>query len=464
MRAFLTRLLILIFILGLILAPAYLSALADVQRAESDLAAGRPLDAVAPLEHASLFIFWRVDLTERAGRAAFAGGDMPAAARILSQAESLSADGWRDLGAAHFEMGRYEASIQALQHGLEIYKDSSPLHRQLALTFHAQGNFQSEMDALKNYLAIDQSEAAAHQRLGFLLSIYEPDAAYEELNAAIQLDADYEPSAQTMVSALNLASIQSNESDRLVAIGRGLGLVSEWQLAQDAFQRASVADGENAQAWAWLGEANQHLGQEGGEELARAVRLDPFDASVRALYGLYWKRQDEPQKALAQFQWAAAIEQENPAYQAALADAFTFASDLPSALATHLRAIELAPTDSTYWRLLAMFSAQYTYRVTEFGIPAAQKALTFAPNEAASYDLLGWTYLAAELTSTAELNLLKAVELDEGYAPAYLHLGMLYLGTNEMEKARVNLLRAQELDPNGAQGQAAAKLLKLYFP
>ena len=165
-----------------------------------------------------------------------------------------------------------------------------------------------------------------------------------------------------------------------------------------------------------------------------------------------------------QFQWAAAIEQDNPAYQAALADAFTFAADLPSALATYLHAVELAPNEAAYWRLLAVFSAQYSYRVTEFGIPAAQKAVTFAPNEAASYDLLGWTYLAADLPATAESNFQKALELDENYAPAYLHLGMAYLESNEMEKARAHLLRAQELDPNGAQGQAAAKLLELYFP
>jgi len=464
MRALLFRLLILFLILGLILAPAYFSALDEIRRAESDLAAGRPLDAVAPLEHASLLLFWRADLSERAGRAAFAGNDFSAAARILSQAESLSADGWRELGAANFELERYDESARALQRGLEEHKTDAALHRQLALTYNAQNDFQAEMGALKNYLALDESEAAAHYRLGLLLSVYDPDSAYKELQAAAQRDTAYEPSAQTMISALNLSSIQKDEADRLVAIGRGLGLVSEWQLAREAFQRAANADGENAQAWAWLGEANQHIGQNGSEELAKAVRLNPFDASVRALYGLYWKRMDDPQKALAQFQWAAAIEQENPAYQAALADAFTFASDLPSALNTYLHAIELAPNEVTYWRLLAVFSAQYSYRVTEFGIPAAQKALTFAPDEAASYDLLGWAYLAADLPVTAELNLLQSLALDENYASAYLHLGMVYLETNEMEKARAHLLRARELDPHGAQGQAAAKLLELYFP
>lgn len=464
MRAFLARLLILFVILGLIFAPVYFSALDEIHRAESDLAAGRPLEAVAPLEHASLLLFWRGDLTERAGRAAFAGGDMPAAARLLSRPASLSDGGWRDLGAAYFKLERYEDSAQALQRGLKFYEDSASIHRQLALTFNAQGDFQSEMSALKNYLALDDGEAAAHHRLGLLLAVYEPDAAYSELNAARQLDINYEPTAQTLISALNIASIQTNEAGRFIVIGRGLGLIGEWRLAREAFQRASEADGKSAQAWAWLGEANQRLGRDGGEELAQAVRLDSFDASIRALYGLYWKRMDEPQKALAQFQWAAAIEPENPAYQAALADAFTFASDLPSALATYLHATELAPNEIVYWKLLATFSAQYSYRVTEFGIPAAQKALTLAPDEAESYDLLGWTFLAAQLPTTAELNFRKALELDENFAPAYLHLAMLYLEANEMEMARVSLLRAQELDPNGSQGQAAAKLMELYFP
>jgi Flp pilus assembly protein TadD len=182
------------------------------------------------------------------------------------------------------------------------------------------------------------------------------------------------------------------------------------------------------------------------------------------LYGLYWKRMNDPQKALAQFQWAAAIEPKNPAFLAALGDAYAFAGDLPPALVAYQRATELAPADATYWRTLALFSGQYSFQVEQVGIPAAQQVLELRPDEAASFDLLGWTYLAANNTELAEENLLAALRLDPDYAPAHLHLGIAYIQMNKMEAAREHLLRAQALDPDGIDGQSATQLLALYFP
>jgi tetratricopeptide (TPR) repeat protein len=464
MRTLLSRLLILLALLGLIAAPVLFSAQADIRRADSALANARPLDATADYEHASLFLFWRADLKERAGRAAFAGGDVFNAGRLLSQADSLSVEGWRDLGAAYFQLERFEDSARAYQRGVEAHGTDASLYRGLALARNAQGDLESEAAALQNYVALDDSDAAIRHRLGLLLSIFDPENALAELTASATLDEAYDPEAQTMRSALNLASIESDEADRLIAIGRGLGLVSEWQLAREAFRRASLADGKNAEAWAWLGEADQHLGQDGSEALERAVALNPFSANVRALSGLYWKRQNEPQKALAQFQWAAAIEPQNPAFQAALGDAYVFAGDLPSALAAYIHTAELAPTEVSYWRMLAIFSAQYSFQVQEVGIPAAQQALALAPDEASSYDLLGWTHLAANITGLAEGNLKAALRLDPDYVPAHLHLGMTYLQINRLEDARLHLFQAQRLAPESTEGQQAAQLLQLYFP
>ncbi len=464
MRPLLCRTFILLALLGLIAAPALFSARADIRRADSALASGNPLDAAADLEHAATLLFWRADLMERAGRAYFAGGDVEEAIRLLRSVKGLSVDGWRELGEAYRRIGLLEESARAFQRGLEVHGAQASLYRGLALTYNAQGDLEAETSAFRNYVALDGTEAAARHRLGLLLAVYDPEQSLAELMASADLDEEYDPVVQTMRSALNLAFIQTDESRRMVVIGRGLGLAQEWQLAREAFQRAVAADEKNAEAWAWLGEANQHLGQDGSEELERAVALGPFSARVRALYGLYWKRRDEPQKALAQFQWAAVIEPENPAYIAALGDAYAFAGDLPSALAAYTRAAELAPTDAAYWRMLAVFCGEYHYQAEEVGVPASQQVLALAPDAASSYDLLGWTYLAAGIHDLAEENLLAALRLDPDYAPAHLHLGMAYLEMGRPEAARVHLLEAQALDPQGPDGLTAGKLLALYFP
>jgi hypothetical protein len=54
--------------------------------------------------------------------------------------------------------------------------------------------------------------------------------------ASAKLDEAYDPAAQTMRSALNLSSLETDEASRLVVVGRGLGLVQEWLLAREAYQ------------------------------------------------------------------------------------------------------------------------------------------------------------------------------------------------------------------------------------
>ena len=464
MRSFLSRLFILFAVIGLIAVPVLLSADAELRRGEAALAAGRSRDAAADFEHAARILFWRVDLWERAGRAAFAGGDFEQAIRLLESSPTLSVDGWKELGEAYYQLDRFEESANAYQRGLKIHGPSAPLYRGLALAFNAQKDLESEASALQNYVALMDTEAAAYYRLGMLLSIFDPDHALTELKAASKLNADYDPAVETMRSTLNLASLEKDDAHRLVVIGRGLGLVQEWPLAREAFQRAAAADAKYAEAWAWLGEAKQHLGQGGLDELKRAETLDPFSANIRALFGLYWKRAEEPMQALAEFQWAVIIDPQNPAFQAALGDAYVQTSNLPPALAAYQRATELAPKDATYWRLLAGFCAQYTYQVAEVGVPAAQKVLMLIPEEAASYDLLGWMYLMANVPDLAEGNFLRALSLDPYFAPAHLHLGELYLQLGKMDSAREHLVQAQTLDPQGEDGALAAHLLSQYFP
>ena len=280
MRPYYYKIIILLLLPGLIALPVFFSARADIQRAEAALAEGRRLEAVADLEHAATILFWRDDLRERAGQAAFYGGDFYEAVRLLAQVENLSVNGWANLGEAYYQLGRYNESADAFQRGLAMHGPSVRLYRGQVLVFDAQGNFEAEIEALINYISVDNKDAAIHHRLGLLLSIFAPEDALTELMTSAKLDEAYDPAVQSMRSALNLAGIQTDESERMVMVGRGLGLVQEWQLAREAFQRAVNADESNADAWAWLGEAMQHLGLDGGAEMERAVRLEPFSANV----------------------------------------------------------------------------------------------------------------------------------------------------------------------------------------
>src|SRR4030095_6576195 len=144
------------------------------------------------------------------------------------------------------------------------------------------------------------------------------------LISASQLDPELDPAVQTLRTALNLASINGSPSGRLVIIGRGLGLVNEWGLARAAFEEAVKTDGKNAEAWAWLGEANQQRGlPEGGiAELAQALHLNSHSSTGRGLRGLYCDRAGNFRQALAEFQAAAALEPKNPTWFVSLGESF----------------------------------------------------------------------------------------------------------------------------------------------
>jgi len=464
MRSFLVKFAILLAVLALIFVPATLSINTDIRRADASFAAGDYASSAADYEHAARLYFWRADLWERAGRAAYAGGDLNEAIRLLETAPSLSIEGWSDLGDSYFRSQRVDEAISAYQRGIDRAGASPSLYHGLVLAYNMKGDLVSESLALANYLAFKTDDAAARYRLALLLTLDNPDRALDELSLAATQNPDFDPAYQSLRSALNLASLEPDESRHYVVVGRGLGLVQEWPLAQIAFQRAVDADGKNAEAWAWLGEANQHLGQDGRADLERAEALAPFNANVRALFGLYWKRQGEYKNSLAEFQWTVILDSKNPHWQVALADAYALAGDLPSALATYQTATDLSPTDPSFWRVLAIFCATYSYQAADVGLNAAHQVADLLPDDPASYDLLGWLYFSSGLYPEAETSLARALEMDPNLASAHLHMALLHIQRSEWEAAQAELLQARDLNPGGETGAYAAQLLERYFP
>ena len=159
MRSFLSRLLILFAILGLIAVPIVLSVNADVRRANENFAAGHYASAAADYEHAARLYVWRGDLWERAGHAAFAGGDLNEAIRLLELAPALSIQGWTDLGTAYFQLGQVDNSIHAFQRGLDARGAAPSLYLGLVLDYNSQGDLEAETSALGNYLAFVDTDA-----------------------------------------------------------------------------------------------------------------------------------------------------------------------------------------------------------------------------------------------------------------------------------------------------------------
>jgi tetratricopeptide (TPR) repeat protein len=407
--------------------------------------------------------FWQNDLWEKAGISAAQAGQYEQAIFYFQKSKKLSEQGWAWFGTSYFELGEVEKSISTFESGLQNFQ-SATLYRLLASVQRSEKNWGAEKIALENQIKLDSNDAYAHYRFGLLLTLFNSDLAYAELQNASTLNVEVDSATQTLISALNVADTQSSESEKKITIGRALGLVQEWDLALVAFEQAIQLDSQNAEAWAWLGEAKQQLGQDGSVELNQAVRLNHTSATVRGLRALYWSRQGKYAQVLAEYSLANEFEPTNPAWLAGIGEAHTQLGDLISALAAYQQATELAPNDATYWRLLAMFCVENDIYIEEIAVPAAQQAFSLSPNDVMVLDTLGLVYFSSRRYASAEQTLLQAIKLSPQYFPAHLHLALNYLAQNNRTAAYNSLTYVRDADVSGVYRATAQQLLNQYFP
>ncbi len=437
-------------------------------------------EAARHYKNAAQRILWHADLYELSGHEYYYAKEYSQADAMYQKAfqrNALSSMGWVAWGDVIYLNGDPKRATQIWEQALAQKNPSENLYSRLAQVYKEKREYSKAAQVLQKYVSLHMDDASAHYRLGLLLTLTDPNRALSELISASQLDPQLDPAVETLRSALNLASLNDSPSARLILTGRGLGLVQEWELARAAFESAVKVDetlapgahrpggsmpgsaGENAEAWAWLGEAKQQAAQDGSAELDRAYQLNPNSSTVRGLRGLYFQRTGNFRRALTEFQTAAFLDNKNPTWQVSIGETYSKLGDLIRALQAYQAATTLAPDEASYWRLLALFCGQNNVNVNDVGIPAAQKAVVLAKDDASSLDLLGWLLLLDKRYPESERTLLSALELDPQNASAHLHLGMLYLEQEKRDLAYSHFINARDLGNSDAQA-----ILNQYFP
>ncbi|MBI4927724.1 MAG: tetratricopeptide repeat protein, partial [Anaerolineae bacterium] len=247
-------------------------------------------------------------------------------------------------------------------------------------------------------------------------------------------------------------------------VGRVLASFNEWELAAEAFHQSILSRPDYGEAWAYLSEARQHIGQDGSADLERALALAPDSLAVMTLASLYWQRQGDYDQAIAYLNAAVAVDPGNPVLQVELGRTFAEKGDLAAAQGYYQKAIELDPHESAYWRSLAEFALSKQIQIRELALPAARQAVLLAPADPAALDVMGQALLMLDDSLTAERFLRRALQADPKYAAAHLHLGQVYLLQGDRLHARQELDQAIALAPGSTTAAIADRLLQRYFP
>ena len=451
---------VLLLILLAVFAPVIISGYSELEKAGT---ASSYTEAAGHYQLAVRRIPWRADLYELVGHAYYYAKEYTKADDAYQKAlqrNALSAEGWVAWGDVNYLNNAPQRAADIWEQASEQKTPSADLYSRLAQIYQETGEYIRAADSLQKYVSIHSEDASAHYRLGLLLTLSDLNTSSSELLTASQLDPQFDSAVQTLRTALNLAQSEDAADERFVIIGRGLGLVQEWELAYVAFEEAVGADRKNAEGWAWLGEARQQIGQSGAEsDLEAAVRLNPNSSTVRGLRGLYFQRSNNFRQALEEFQYAARLEPGNPTWRVSIGEAHSKLGDLILALEAYQSATALAPDDANYWRLLAMFCAQNGVNIKDVGVPAAQKVVVLSEDDATALDLLGWLLLLDARYDDAGKILARALELDPQNASAHLHLALVYLQTEDRDSAYDHLVLARDLGDREAEA-----LLARYFP
>ncbi len=474
--ALVRNILILLILLALILIPRPAAGYLDIRQARRFEATGNYAAAAGAYVMAVERLPSEPSLLENAADVFLHEKDYLHAEyyyELANNSNALSPSGVMSWGDTKFVLGDPGFAVGLWNNLMDRQGNPSILlpriaHAYQTLALHSADHslelYSEEIQAWQKYLVYQPGDAAALYRLGLLYTATSPADALPELMLADRLDPSLDASIQSLRSALITALISNDHSYQFVVSGQGLGALGDWDLAAVAFRNAISVQPDYAEAWAWLGEAKQQEGQDGSNEMEKALEFNPNSAMVQSLYGLYLQRQEKPEQALAAFQKAAALEPENAGWQMALGQAYEQAGDLVAALDHYKSAVELSPDEATFWRALAEFSLRNNVDIAGTGLPAVLRLVELAKNDWQSDDIAGQILMETDDMVGAEVLLKKAIELDPTQAAPSLHLGLLYLQTGNRAGAYSCLNQAKVFDPDGPIGWQANRLLEQYFP
>jgi len=410
---------------------------------------------------------WRLELWQQAGQLALSGGEPELAIRSMEQARRLGGlddAGRLSLGEAYWVSQNPGAALAVWEPLLDSGRAPQEIYQRVVQYQRDQGEWQGAARSAQDWWRAYPGSGLAAWIFGGLGLAQDLEPAGLALQLAGSLDLKRAAASRVLLNALQQLAQNAPGEYRAVQLGRALGNVGEWELAQTAFDRAKTLNPNYAEAWAFSSEAKQQLNQNGLPELERGLALGPDSAALQAMAGLYYRRKGDAQQALQHFLAAAELEPRRGIWQVEIGSSYADLHNTQKGLEYYGKAATLEPQNPAMWQLVAQYCLNHDLAVRETALPAARQAAALAPDNPASVDLLGLVMLALGDDASAERFLQQSLAMNAEFPAAYLHLGQLYLRQGRLNWAEYALARAAQLPEKDAESALLAqRLLARYF-
>jgi tetratricopeptide (TPR) repeat protein len=337
--------------------------------------------------------------------------------------------------------------------------DSLSLTRQIAEEDFQAGRYTTAIPLLETFVESGIARVVEKRNLAFYLAASFPEKA-ESLLREVQ-DTNDETDSLALRLLITIQDHQPQSSDAYIAaqIGREFLQNGYWQLAQVALERAVTIDPQYAQAWAYLGVAQDRLGLDGGEAYNQSLSIVPDEPLFLVLLGAHYNDHDQPAEALVVLEKAAMLDAENPAIAAELGRSYVGLGDLEAARLAYRQSTILAPQQASFWGLLAEFSFTHEMDIDTLGLPASRNALILQPGESAYWRLLGQGHYLLGNHYLAHRMLIASTNLSPSDPGAHYFLGLNYQAQGKNEQALAAWRMAVSLNPNQVYGQLSSRAI-----
>ena len=401
---------------------------------------------------------WRGSQWQRIGRLYLDTHQPGRAVAAFEQAESLGAldaQGFLWLADALLQNGEKQASINVLN-GFRT-TDSFLLNQAAALLRQADELQQAE-EKIRLAYEVDPLDPEINYQLGLMLLAEDPVAARNAF-AISQKEEGRSAAARYLSEVIDLYYDQEINADWLITAGKALEQVGEWDVAVKTFRSAVLADPQNALAFALLGFAQQHTGEDGLAALQQALTMDTEGEMPNAMLGIYYHQQGELEEAFVLLQKAADANPKAAAWRIEMGSVLADMGRLDEALTQYEAAAAINEQDPQPWVALAKFSLTRNFHVQDVGLKAVRRALLLKEDDPVTLDLAGTAYMILGDFDSAERFFNEALQKDPGEAAILIHLGQLYLQKGDQEKAFGILRQAAEQAEDVRLKEMAERLL-----
>ncbi len=407
------------------------------------------------------------NLMLRAGLADISAARFESAIQRLNRVGGLL--GWTPfrrvaLGDAYFGQGDREAAIAQWEIALRDLPDDTALLRRLAENYEAVGRYPEAAEMFNRLGQAGAPDPAAYYRLAVYTAARAPADAVGRLAIVIETAPELAPAAQLLLDAIRTGQASGDEAYLFGVVGFTLLQLNEAALAETALARATILNPGYADAFAYLGLAQDRQGKDGAPALETAIRLAPDSPLAHFFLGLHFRRTGQSAAALPYLETAQRLDPTNPAIAAEIGGAYAASGDFVSAERWFVEAVNLEPDSSEFWLLLARFHVDNDYQIAEKGLPAARMAVGLNANSALAADAFGYALILTGDLANGQESLERALALDPELASAYFHLGVLYRIRNRDDLAEAAFKHTLALDPEGPYGKLAIQNLAQFAP